>query len=154
MTALLAALRMAWPYLACVAIGFSSAWYIQANRYEAKISAIELQIANDKTEAVNDAFRQTTTWQGIADAARKQGDLRVAVAQRNTVVARAAVDSLRNDAADLPRRIANASRAAVDQYAAAANGLLNDCSRKYQELAATATGHANDVRTLSDSWPR
>ena len=53
-------------------------------------------------------------------------------------------------AADLSSNTGNAS----DQPAAANNLLFAECTAEVQRLAQFADGHASDVKTLIDSWPK
>lgn len=63
-------------------------------------------------------------------------------------------DSLRNTAnairLGLPLATVEAARTAADAFAA----VFTDCQGRYGELAAKADGHANDVRTLEEAWPK
>lgn len=99
----------------------------------------------DKQKIVNANYLEAL------NAARQQ----TAVAQRNERAARAESDSLREQAADAARRIADLATpaAAVREYAAAVNGLFDQCQRDYQAMAVRAQGHADDVRTLIAAWP-
>lgn len=63
-------------------------------------------------------------------------------------------DSLRNTAnairLGLPLATVEAARTAADAFAA----VFTDCQRRYIEVARAADGHANDVRTLEEAWPK
>lgn len=63
-------------------------------------------------------------------------------------------DSLRNTAnairLGLPLATVEAARTAADAFAT----VFTDCQRRYTEMAERADGHANDVRTLEEAWPR
>ena len=63
-------------------------------------------------------------------------------------------DSLRNTAnairLGLPNATVEAARTAADAFAA----VFTDCQGRYGELAAKADGHASDVRTLEEAWPK
>lgn len=63
-------------------------------------------------------------------------------------------DSLRNTAnairLGLPLATVEAARTAADAFAA----VFTDCQGRYGELAAKADGHASDVRTLEEAWPK
>lgn len=98
--------------------------------------AAEQSITKRYMEALNAAQTRTTQLRTDADSARAESD------------------RLREQAAGAARRIANAPPAAVAEYAAAATELLDQCQRSYQGLAAAADGHASDVRTLIEAWPR
>lgn len=63
-------------------------------------------------------------------------------------------DSLRNTAnairLGLPHATVEAARTAADAFAA----VFTECQGRYGELAAKADGHASDVRTLEEAWPK
>lgn len=63
-------------------------------------------------------------------------------------------DSLRNTAnairLGLPLATVEAARTAADAFAA----VFTDCQGRYGALAERADGHANDVRTLEEAWPK
>ena len=63
-------------------------------------------------------------------------------------------DSLRNTAnairLGLPNATVEAARTAADAFAT----VFSECQGRYGELAAKADGHASDVRTLEEAWPR
>ena len=63
-------------------------------------------------------------------------------------------DSLRNTAnairLGLPLATVEAARTAADAFAA----VFTDCQGRYANVAAKADGHASDVRTLSEAWPK
>lgn len=63
-------------------------------------------------------------------------------------------DSLRNTAnairLGLPNATVEAARTAADAFAA----VFTDCQRRYADVAEKADGHANDVRTLEEAWPK
>lgn len=63
-------------------------------------------------------------------------------------------DSLRNTAnairLGLPHATVEAARTAADAFAA----VFTDCQRRYADVAEKADGHANDVRTLEEAWPK
>lgn len=63
-------------------------------------------------------------------------------------------DSLRNTAnairLGLPHATVEAARTAADAFAA----VFSECQGRYGSLAEKADGHANDVRTLEEAWPK
>lgn len=79
---------------------------------------------------------------------------RAAQNKRDADSLRTELDGLRGDLADVPDRIRSATREAVDQYATAATVVFGECAARYSELAISATGHASDVQTLMDAWPK
>ncbi|MDD0814298.1 hypothetical protein PSQ39_06610 [Curvibacter sp. HBC28] len=103
---------------------------------QATARAAEQSITRKYTEALNAAQTRQATLRADADSARAESE------------------RLREQTADAGRRLAAAPPAAVLEYATATGELLAECSRSYQGLAAAADGHASDVRTLIDAWPR
>ena len=63
-------------------------------------------------------------------------------------------DSLLNTAnairIGLPNATVEAARTAADAFAT----VFTDCQRRYADVAEKADGHANDVRTLEEAWPK
>ena len=136
------------------AIAATSAWGIQGWRLGGQIAALQAQHAAAQAKAEADAraaqLTIDTTYQEALNAARS----RETVLRRERDIARTESGGLREQSADAARRLAAAPHATVLDYATTAGELLADCSRGYQELAATADGHANDVRTLIEAWPQ
>ena len=139
------------------------------NKAERRADKAEVALATEKTGRAEDrtkvseaytkamdALRDsqdkiTTKYQGALNEARKQSD----VHRRDAAVARTESDGLREQAVSAARRLADAATpaVAVRAYAIAANELLDQCQRRYQEVAGKAQGHANDVATLKAAWP-
>ena len=63
-------------------------------------------------------------------------------------------DSLRNTAnairLGLPHATVEAARTAADAFAA----VFTECQQRYVDVARAADGHASDVRTLEEAWPK
>ena len=63
-------------------------------------------------------------------------------------------DSLRNTAnairLGLPNATVEAARTAADAFAT----VFSECQGRYADVAEKADGHANDVRTLEEAWPK
>lgn len=136
------------------AIAATSAWGIQGWRLGGQIAALQAQHAAAQAKAEADAraaqLTIDTTYQEALNAART----REVSLRRERDAARTESDGLREQSLDAARRLADAPPAAVREYAATAGELFADCGRSYQELASTADGHAADVRTLIEAWPR
>ena len=140
-------------HLAAAVIAALAAWFFQDNRYTAELAELRLGHANAVIKATSTLRAEqhaiTTKYQGALNAATE----RETKLRADADTARRTVDGLREQLSDTARRIATAPPAAVAEYATAVSGLFADCSRDYQELAGTATGHANDVRKHRDAWP-
>jgi hypothetical protein len=135
-------------------LAFGAAWQVQAWRYGGQISDLKLEHAEAVASSAKTALKLTEHYRENADAAVKKAEARAAQNKRDADSLRAELDGLRGDLADVPDRIRNASREAVDQYAATATVVFGECAARYSELAISATGHASDVQTLMDAWPK
>lgn len=145
------------------ALAFAGAWNYQENHYEAKIGAMKVAATKEKVDAfaahVKEVDRVRTDEQ--AKAATYQGALNEA--RTREISLRRERDAARNDAERMREQTASDARRLADprtpattvlEYANAAGELLADCSRRYQEVAGAADGHASDVRTFLEAWPR
>lgn len=134
-------------------IGAASGYIAQAWRYDAQIAGIQAQHATALASANQKALDDTIKMQRTKDEAIKAAEQRAAKNAAAADSARRAADSLRGDLASVPDRIRGATRDAVDQYAATASVVFDQCVRRYSEVAGAAQGHAADVETLRDAWP-
>ena len=130
------------------------AWHGQAWRYDAQIAGIRAQYAELVASSAKSALKLTEHYRENADAAVRKAESRAAQNKRDADGLRVELDGLRGDLATVPDRIRGATRDAVDQYAATASVVFNQCVRRYSEVAGAAQGHATDVQSLSDAWPR
>ena len=129
------------------------AWQVQAWRYDAQIADIHTQHAELVASSAKSALKLTEHYRENADAAVRKAESRAAKNKRDADGLRDELDGLRGDLASVPDRIRGATRDAVDQYAATASVVFDQCVRRYSELAGAAQGHAADVETLRDAWP-
>ena len=122
-------------------------WRVKAH-YQAEIAAIEAErqaerneaerktrlIANQYTEALNNARTRETEIRLSADGARTELDrLRVAIKKRSSAVA--------------------ASPASAVDYSIASADVFGECAAELTALAGKADGHASDLRTMIEAWP-
>ena len=144
---------MIYAHLAAACVAALAAWFFQDNRYAAELAELRLEHADAVTKATSTLRAEqqaiATKYQGAINAATE----RETISRRHLDAAARESAGLREQLSGAARRIAAAPPAAVAEYATTVSGLFADCSRDYQELAGTATGHANDVRTLSEAWP-
>ncbi|WP_157979300.1 hypothetical protein [Rhodoferax ferrireducens] len=125
-------------------------WTIQSWRYDAKeLERAELQIALDRESRTLERKRS----QNVIDA-QNSARVRDVALRRDSDAARLESDGLRDDLAAIRRQLPGLADDAVRRYADAASVVFSDCSRKYQEVAGAASGHASDVKTLEDAWPK
>lgn len=62
--------------------------------------------------------------------------------------------SLRDTVNNISRGVSTASIDALRQSTAALATIFNDCQDRYRGMAEKADRHANDVKTLTEAWPR
>ncbi|KGG90950.1 hypothetical protein P245_14360 [Comamonas thiooxydans] len=146
--------------LAAAAAGAALAWSFQAARLGAELADERLQasqyreqIADERTAAGRRvlAVERTVnaTYQGaLNDAIQKQAALQAAADR-----ARRERDGLRQQLSDAEQRLADASPAALIEYARALGKVFGQCSQRYTELAIRADGHAADAATCRAAWP-
>ena len=156
--------------IGCAVLGFLLVVQTAAlTRANAKVAAVELALQVEKTgretdrkivaEQYNTAMDDlrakqsivTTKYQEALNEARKQADLH----RRDAAAARAQSDGLREQAVSAARLLADARtpESSVRRYAELTNGLLVECSQKYQELAGKTDRLSVDLRMTLDAWP-
>ena len=147
-----------WAYVLALLVGAGGAawgtWQVQEWRYGEQITTIKQQHTDAALSSARNALKLTEHYRENADAAVRKAEARAAQNKRDADRLRAELDGLRGDLADVPERIRSATREAVDQYATAATVVFGECAARYSELAVSATGHASDVKTLMDAWPK
>lgn len=132
------------------ALAFGSAWKIQSWRMDAQEKARAEQII----EAQKLAFRRYEVDQERVFKAQNAATARTQQLRLAVDAARNDLDGLRRTSDEANRRIAAASADTLRQYATTANSVLAECTRAYLGVAEKAQGHANDVGTLTESWPK
>lgn len=135
-------------------LAFAAGWWVNAQRAEARISLLGKEHAEQTMRAGASALASYSRMEKTKDDAIKSAQERAGRLQADAGAAAAVADGLRKQLAGVPARIAAASRAAVDEYAATAGELLGACTAEYQWVARQADGHANDARMITESWPR
>jgi hypothetical protein len=101
----------------------------------ARVAQVGQLIAGTYQGALNDAIQKHATLQAAADRARRERD------------------SLQHKLSDAEQRLADASPAALIEYASTLNRVFGQCSQRYTELASRADGHAADAATCRAAWP-
>lgn len=143
-----------YTHLIAAAVAAAGIWIFQGARMDAAVADVRLEQTNERLGAVSRARADERTinhtYQGALNAAR----VREATLLRDRTAALAESDGLRSQLSDAARRIADAPPAAVAEYAATAGELLTQCSRERTFFAGAADGHATDVRTLREAWPK
>lgn len=134
--------------LAIAAASFGAAWKTQDWRYGAKETArVQAQLSQERT----DNLRQIRREESVI-AAINAGNQRAAALRRDAGAARSELEWLRGDLATDNQP--SATLQACDQRKATLSDVFEQCASRYSVLAEKADGHANDVQTLTDSWPK
>ena len=122
-------------------------WRVKAH-YQSEIAAIEEDrqserneaerktrlIANQYTEALNNARKRETDLRLSVDGARTELDrLRIAIKKRSAAVA--------------------ASPASAVDYSIASADVFGECAAELTALAGKADGHVTDLTTMIEAWP-
>lgn len=131
------------------AAGFAAAWNLQAHQ----LTKLTLEHANERI-AIQRAARATIerTSNAVIQAQNAAAG-RVAVLKRDADTVRVAAGGLRDDL-DATRRAAASSIDACNYHAATVSELLVEAVGVGRELAQACDGHASDVRTLTEAWPK
>ena len=149
-----------YTHLAVAALAGVLVWYFQAARLGAgmaderlqasqyreqinteraaaghRVLAVERTVNEKYQGALNDAIKKQATLQAAADRSRRERD------------------GLRQQLTDAEQRLADASPAAVIEYASTLNRVFGQCSQRYADLAIRADGHAADAATCRATWP-
>lgn len=163
--ALVARLEMIYTHVAAAllaaAIAASGAWHVQGWRTQGQVQAgktaietLQREHAESLARATGAALNATIAWQKEKDDAIDRAQQRAKTQAANAAAAVRERDSLRNTIAAASLRLPDATPSACAEYAAAAGGLLTECSAAHQELARQCDGHASDVRLMLEAWPQ
>lgn len=135
-------------------LAFAAGWTAQGWRADARLSELQQAHAKEQAAQQSQALAAYQRMEQTKNDAIQKAQARAEALQADAGRATAAADSLRKQLAGVPARIATASRAAVDEYAATAGELLGACTAEYRAVAAAADGHANDAQLMREAWPR
>jgi len=141
--------------LIAAVLAAAGTWRVQEWRHAA-IDADRAAAAQEARRNQERATREieTNRQQKVTHAQQQAAD-RASVARRDADSARAELDRLRDDITTARTdAVPGSACASSDRRAAAAAELLAECSAAYQGLARAADGHAGDVRTLMQAWPK
>ena len=133
---------------------FWAGWLVNGWRAEAAISLLKQEHSEKVTRNSAASLLTYSRMEKTKDEAINQAQARAVTLLADAGRATAAADGLRKQLATANVRIATASRAAVDEYAATAGELLNSCTAEYRAVAAAADGHANAQRLMLEAWPK
>lgn len=138
--------------LAVALMGFG--WVKGAEHVEQRLLKYQAQI--EKNDAAANKLHAATAlkWRDNVIKAQNAGNKRAQQAKADADAATAVAGSLQHDLDQFKRDLPTLTRAAVDKYAVALDDVFGQCTGRYTTVAEKATGHAGDVRTLSDAWPK
>ena len=141
--------------IAAVAVALGFAWngfikHEQGIGYQKAVAEYTVKLLEAKEKADKREQELTTQVQEAqANGLKREETIRTLAA----AVGKSS-DSLRNTAnairLGLPNATVEAARTAADAFAT----VFTDCQRRYADVAEKADGHANDVRTLEEAWPK
>lgn len=135
--------------LIIAAAGFGAAWQIQSWRMDAQEKDYAQQQLADQRSAATAAIRRQET----VITAVSAGAVREVALRRDAAGARTALVGL-HAAADQALRDAATTHAACTNTAAALSDVLQQSAERYRDLGETCDRHVNDLRTLSEAWPK
>ena len=144
-----------FPYniLATVALlagAFFSGWTAQGwHRDSLEKADAEQKLVDVRANAAASIRRTDAVIEAQNAAQTRDRNLRIAVS-----LARDERDGLRMELEEAQRRLAGLSPEACIKRAATLSDVLNQCTERYTGVAEKADRHANDVKTLMDSWPK
>ena len=143
--------------LAGALLGAAGAWWVQSlkiDRLVAEHAAYVIEAEANAHLAEARRVAMETKWKQEVDDANAEAKEREKRLVSDLAAAHAAAERLRGDASALRTRLADAPRDAAADTAAAAGELLAECGEAYRTMAGAAERHANDLRTLTQAWPR
>jgi hypothetical protein len=147
-----------WTHFAAAIVAAALAgwagWQVQAWRLGEQIEAIKSQQAEAVATATREARAQESARFTNVQEAQNAAQKRAQVARADADRARGELDRLRDATRATRGGVPGESAAACAQRADAGADVLGQCAAAYLDLAAIADRHANDARTLIESWPK
>ena len=131
------------------AAGFAVAWQLQAHQ----IVKQELNHAQERISQQRIARATIERTSNAVITAQNAAATRVAVLRKQSAAVRVSADGLRDDL-DATMRAAASTIDACNQHSATVSQLLIESATVNRELAQACDGHASDVRTLVEAWPK
>ena len=129
--------------------GFGLAWQLQGHQ----ITKLTLEQANERISIQRATRAVVERNTGAVIKAQNNATARVSVLRRESDAVRVSADSLRDDL-DVTRRAATSTIDACNQHSLTITKLLVASADVNRQLAAAADGHASDVRTFLEAWPK
>ena len=135
-------------------------WFFQESRLGAQLAEVRLEssqyraeVLAEKAAAAERVRKVEGDWNAKYQTAVNAARDRERTLRADLVAVRDAASSLRTQATEAARRLAQAPAPAVLDYANTLGDVFAECSARYGEVAAAADGHASDARTLVEAWP-
>lgn len=153
----LAVLKSSWPLILAAIGGGWVAWSLQGFRLDDlkhDFAGYKSQVEQQAVEARQAALKQKEQWIKEKEDAEQKAAEREATLRTERDRALAGARRLRDDIATLRTRLPNAIPSACLATADALAGLLDQCQQEYRGMAEVADGHASDVQTLMEAWPK
>lgn len=153
----LAVLKSNWPIILAAIGGGWVAWSLQGFRLDDlkhDFAGYKTQVEQQAVEARQAALKQKEQWIKEKEDAEQKAAEREATLRTERDRALAGARRLRDDIATLRTRLPNAIPSACLATADALAGLLDQCQQEYRGMAEVADGHASDVQTLMEAWPK
>lgn len=157
MALVFAFLKSYWIYAVSVLVGAWLAWLVQEIRLDGvkvEFATYKAQVEQQAVEARYAALKQKEAWIKEKEDAEVNAVLREAQLRSERDRAVAAGRRLRDDLTTLRTRLPNAIPSAVLATADTLAGVLDQCQSDYRALAEVCDGHASDVQTLMEAWPK
>lgn len=140
--------------LVSLALGFGGGWTSNGWRLNAEIAQIKKTQAEAVTKGVTESMEKTVQYQRKKDEALQKAESRAAANAASAATARAESDRLRALLASSSGTISRATHDSLVGYATALSDVFGECQAAAAGLAEKATGHAADVKTLMEAWPK
>jgi hypothetical protein len=134
-------------------VGALGGWWAHGLRADTALAKVQLQHTQAHAALQAHALAEYKRMESTKDDAIKAAEQRAVQNRADADRAAVVVGRLQHDIARTPARIAAATQAAVDEYAATAGELLGACTTEYQWMAKQADGHAADARLMREVWP-
>ena len=157
MALVFAFLKSSWPLILAAIGGGWVAWSLQGFRLDDlkhDFAGYKSQVEQQAVEARQAALKQKEAWIKEKEDAEVNAVLREAQLRSERDRAVAAGRRLRDDLITLRTRLPHAIPSAVIATADTLAGVLDQCQSDYRALAEVADGHASDVQTLMEAWPK
>ena len=161
MEVVLAVIKTYWLQLVLIAggiaVGFGAAWNLQGIRLdslEVEFGTYRLAVERQAVIARAEAIKQKEQWIKEKEDAEQHAAEREEILRTERDRAIAGARRLRDDLTTLRARLPNAIPSACIATADALAGLLDQCQQEYRVMGEIADGHASDVQTLMEAWPK